>query len=229
MAQGFRLRARTCVETALGGSGGLRHRRSAAHGGGIVVIWAEHGQSWRKAVGLGTSRVMRDFDDRTCARGVSFLLILWCWLATAAIADPQGTCDGTEVKGAWFTALAPSGMATTASRVSPGDGGALSVWLRSDDGSTEFYVFSPQWGGTPYEIFLGARSKREVVAVESQTLRSVQLELVYADAIGRYSMTQSSDPVSHLTVGYRTQTGTLTKEYLQKYNCFVNSINQYAD
>ena len=160
---------------------------------------------------------------------MSCCLVLWGSLAGIAIAAPANACEGTELSGAWFSALAPSGMMVSAARVAPGDGGALSVWLRSDDGSTEFYLFSPQWGGTPYEIFLGVTDKQEMVAVESPARRSVQLELIYEDTIGRYSMTQSSDPVSHLTVGYRTQTGALTAEYLKKYDCFVSSIQQYAD
>ena len=172
---------------------------------------------------------MRFVRFRFCAISASVFCILWFWLAEVAIATPDNACEGTVFRGAWFTAVAPSGMEIIASRVAPAEGVALSAWLRSEDASTEFYIFAPQWGGTPYDIFLGAESKREMVVIDSQSLRFDQLELIYDDKVGRYSITQSSDPVSHLTVGYRTRTGTLTEDFLRKYDCFVNSINQYSD
>lgn len=157
------------------------------------------------------------------------LLLLGVGLGNTAVANPADKCEGSELRGAWFTALNPPGMHVSASRDTVDENGALSVWLISEDGTTEFFLFSPQWGGTPYEIFLGAQSKNEVEVIAAQSFGVVQLELIYEDMVGRYTITRSSDPVTHLTVGYRTKDGTLSKEHLQKYRCFTDSIIQYSD
>lgn len=172
---------------------------------------------------------MRSFIVQFCAKLAVLCLVIGSGPGDAAAAGSPGACEGTSFPGAWFTALNPSGMEVSVSRESANENGILSVWLRSEDGKAEFFLFSPQWGGTPYEIFLGAKSKNEIIVIESQSLKIVQLELVYDDLVGRYSITESSDPASHLTVGYRTQDGTLNEEFLQKYKCFMDSIVQYSD
>lgn len=150
-------------------------------------------------------------------------------LGNTAVASSPKKCEGSNLRGAWFTALNPLGMEISDSREAVDENGALSIWLTSEDGTAEFFLFSPQWGGTPYEIFLGAESKNEVDVIDSPSLRVVQLELVYEGMIGRYTITQSNDPASHLTIGYRTQDGKLSEEHLQRFRCFTDSIIQFSN
>ncbi|MGC3938972.1 hypothetical protein ACOTTU_14315 [Roseobacter sp. EG26] len=164
--------------------------------------------------------------------GIVLLLSLsfsWFWLSGSNATAEHDGCGGFQYEGAWFTVKIPQGMEVEPSRTSSIDKEALSIWVRSEDGRTEFYLYSPQWGGTPYDIFLGALAKRELTQRDTPTDNFTDLELTYKDAIGRFEISQSSDPVSHRTVGYRTKTGELSQETLQKYDCFKNSINQYSD
>ena len=155
-----------------------------------------------------------------------FFTLLGIVVGNLAVASPPASCGGSNFRGAWFAAIIPFGMELTASRNSADGSGAISAWLTTEDGMTEFFVFSPQWGGTPYEIFLEAQSREDMAIIQSDTLQVVQLQLTYEDMVGRFTITQSSDPISHLTYGYRTHDGSLDQEFVQKYMCFTSSIIQ---
>jgi hypothetical protein len=141
----------------------------------------------------------------------------------------QANCNGTEFEGAWFNVQIPDGMTATQSLASSTGEGADSIWVSSASGATQFYVYSPQWGGTPYDIFLDATKRREINRKETEQQSQTDLELTYQNQTGRFDIVQSNDPVSHLTTGYRSSTGELTQQELQQYTCFKGSINQFSD
>ena len=66
-----------------------------------------------------------------------------------------------EFKGAWFAVWYPDGWAAVPSLASESHpGGVDSVFLRSPDGTVEFYVFSPLWSGEPRDISLDPATER---------------------------------------------------------------------
>lgn len=158
-----------------------------------------------------------------------FLSIQFSGRSETNAAENQSDCVGTLYEGAWFSAQIPTDMEVQPSLTSSSGEGADSIWVRSEDGQTEFYLYSPQWSGTPYDIFVGAQDRNELTRQDTQTDSFVELELTYESSVGRFEIAQSSDPVSHKTVGYRTTNGELSPESSQKYDCFKISITQYAD
>jgi hypothetical protein len=156
------------------------------------------------------------------------VLLQWSFLEPRAQTDPQN-CTGTKFTGAWFNIQIPEGMTATQSLASSTGDGADSIWVRSETGETEFYAYAPQWGGTPYDIFLGATDRREVSRKETVQQNHTDLELRYEKNIGRFDMVQSNNPISHLTTGYRNKTGELSPNELLQYACFKGSINQFSD
>ncbi|MEM9898999.1 MAG: hypothetical protein AAF742_06430 [Pseudomonadota bacterium] len=147
----------------------------------------------------------------------------------AGAADRTGACSGDVYEGAWFSAQLPPGMTVEPVRTDAIGDGALSVWMTTQDQQAEFFVYAPQWGGTPFEIFLGATERRELIEIESPNRVITHIQLTYEDAVGRYTVDQSFSPASHLAVGYRTATGSLTEANLEAFLCFKESIEQFAD
>lgn len=156
------------------------------------------------------------------AIAVAFILsVSWFVFARTGAQDEPVVC-GQPFEGAWFSVQIPDGM--TAHPVSTSN----AVWVRSDDGQTEFYLYAPKWGGLPYDIFLGATKRTELERTETTNTDYTVLELHYDALIGRFEITQSKDPVSHLTIGYRTETGRLSQDFVKKFDCFKKSINQFS-
>ena len=157
-------------------------------------------------------------------------LVVLQWFFSQPNAQEEAlNCDGVQFKGAWFTAQVPDGMRVSQSLPSSTGKGADSVWVRATSGDTAFYAYAPQWGGTAYDIFLGATDRREMNREDTAQGSRVELELKYEEFIGRFEIVQSNGPVSHLTTGYRTKTGELSPQELQQYACFKGSINQFSD
>lgn len=157
--------------------------------------------------------------------GVALLLVLAFQARWFSAAEDQHVCGGTPYEGAWFTVQIPAGMTVTTARPSSTGEGFDSIWAQSKDSDTEFYLYAPQWGGTPYDIFLGSLARQE----ESVGHGHTDLELTYENSIGRFEIIHSSDPVSHRTIGFRSQTGQLSDEERLKFECFKKSIDQFSD
>jgi hypothetical protein len=158
----------------------------------------------------------------------AFIVLQWSFSKPRAQADTVN-CKGTQFEGAWFKVQIPAGMTAVDSLPSSSGEGADSIWVSASAGNTQFYAYAPQWAGTPYDIFLGARDRRELSRKETENKNRTELELQYEDAVGKFQIVQSNDPVSHLTTGYRTKTGDLSPEELQQYACFKGSIDQFSD
>jgi hypothetical protein len=97
-----------------------------------------------------------------------YLLLLWLLLAHCVTATTARAEKAWPIfKGAWFDVRYPAGWkAQRGQKSATSDESTDSARFTSPDGRAEFYVFSPQWNGTPdvYDF------KREtVVARKVQT------------------------------------------------------------
>ena len=104
----------------------------------------------------------------------NFLLLLLpaLLLGLSPLAAQQEQSRFAKFHGAWFDIDYPSGWkATPIGRSLSSTTGSDSARFTAPDGSAEFYVFSPQWNGSPAEIKLDPR--REVlVSSRTQTASS---------------------------------------------------------
>lgn len=82
---------------------------------------------------------MKVLSRSLCVTATLLLLLIGFGLGNIAVASHPEKCEGSELRGAWFTALNPSGMHVSVSRDTTDKSGALSVWLISEDGTTEFF------------------------------------------------------------------------------------------
>lgn len=136
--------------------------------------------------------------------------------------------------GAWFRVKVPTGF-----KVEPrelrmvGDKKEFDgVSCTSPDGKVEFYVYSPQWSGTPKWIALRPGEKQVAKKVDSGSQRTVtyvtlrgpggKYERSYADTRGKLDGTRT-------VFGFRYANQAAYKKYLPLYLQFKKSLVQYAD
>ena len=172
---------------------------------------------------------MRKFVIALSVLCVIFLLTRGYWQPSRTVAEEITTCNGTRYEGAWFEVQIPAGMTVIPSSPSSTGEGSDSIWVRSDADDTEFYLYAPQWGGTPYDIFLGVSDRQELAQDERESRVFSELQLQYENSVGRYETEQSTDPVSHRTIGFRNKSGALSDEDQLRFNCFKESIIQFSD
>ncbi|OED38847.1 hypothetical protein AB833_18090 [Chromatiales bacterium (ex Bugula neritina AB1)] len=135
-----------------------------------------------------------------------------------------GPCTGQTIEGPWFRFLLPKGM--TVDNLSNGRVTTPSVWLKTGEAgaSTAFYLFSPRHGGKAYPIFLDANEVRKLVEFDTENGETVKYIITYENGtVGLYE--GNSQRVTGLRVG-DTPLGQAEHE---KYNCFLNSIEQFSE
>lgn len=134
------------------------------------------------------------------------------------------TCNGQAIEGPWFRFLLPDGM--TVDGVSNGQVKSSSVWLDSQVAGEpiSFFLFSPRHGGKPYQIFLDSTDVRKLVEFDTENGETEMYIITYKDGtIGRF------EGNAQRITGLRVGSSPLGQEELEKYNCFLSSIEQYAE
>lgn len=166
----------------------------------------------------------------------------WRWRVTAIVAGlVLATCvvamaagSWKTYTGSWFKVKVPAGF-----RVEPremrmaGDRKEFDgVSCTSPDGKVEFYVYSPQWSGTPKWVALRPGEKQVSKKTESGSQRTVtyvtlrgpggKYERSYADTRGKQDGTRT-------VFGFRYSNQAAYKRYRPLYLQFKKSLVQYAD
>ena len=136
-------------------------------------------------------------------------------------------------KGAWFEIKYPPGFT-----VKPGQKSATSaqgydsVFFLSPDQTVEFYVFSPQWNGTP-KIDLDPATE-VIVSKDVKTKNNITItQVTVKEKHGAYlrSWLDREDKLSNtrLVFGIKYQDQASYKKYRPDYLIFKNSLRQFAD
>jgi hypothetical protein len=158
------------------------------------------------------------------------LLVAVLTLALAAVAG--STPAWRSFSGAWFRVKVPPGFRVEAREMRmEGDSKRFDgVSCKSPDGKAEFYVYSPQWSGTPKWIALRAGEKRVGSSVEESEQRKVTYVTLkgngytrsYADAHGKQDGTRT-------VFGFQYRDQATYKKYRSLYLQFKKSLTQFAD
>lgn len=152
-------------------------------------------------------------------RAIATVILLICFASTA-----MAQCAGTRINGPWFSFLLPEGMQLEAS-VS-GEITRDSVWIERGDGTGRvmFFVFAPQHGGKPYRAYLGSEAITPLIEAPNDLGTTHTFIVHYSD--GSTGLFQGT---SQRITGLRTYGQPLGAEGLQDYECFLESIEGYAD
>lgn len=136
-------------------------------------------------------------------------------------------------KGSWFDIKYPIGFKTVIrepAATGGGDGVACDgVSFISPDGLVEFYIYSPQWSGSPKWILRREGEKQTAYSVKKQGDKTV----TYVTRKGPGYMRSYADYRQYESVrwvfGYKYASEAARKAYSPLYLKFKQSLKQYAD
>lgn len=163
---------------------------------------------------------------------ISSLLFLALVVATGGKAAPDPRTRVFE--GAWFQVAYPANFlafpslkSTTAERFD-------SAFFRSPDGAVEFYVFAPQWGGSPSDIALDP--EHEVVVAEEKTVDQAGQITTHRTIAAKsrsyqrsYQITEEPNGPSIWIVGVKYLDADMLATHRQAYLDFKRSLKLWAD
>lgn len=137
-------------------------------------------------------------------------------------------------KGAWFEIKYPAGFTARPSLKSLSFKGKFdSAFFTSADGAVEFYVFSPQWDGTPSDIELDSL-KENPLSHDEQNQGSVRIRRVTVVAkdssyTRAFEETENTELNIKRVFGIRYRDQKAYDKYRQAYLAFKRSLRQFAD
>lgn len=136
-------------------------------------------------------------------------------------------------QGAWFSAKYPASFIAKGSMQSATDQeGFDSAIFTSPDGKVEFYVFAPQWGGSPTDIKLKHSEKMGDRKQIKSNGKIITLWTIYAKN-GSYSRSyqETKNELGNdlRVVGIKYKSIAAYKKYKNDYKAFKQSIQQFAD
>jgi hypothetical protein len=137
-------------------------------------------------------------------------------------------------RGAWFDIRYPQNFRPRPSLKSPSAPGSYdSVFFISSDGLAEFYVFSPQLGGSPIDI-LPRECCEEIVLEkkESPTGKNIRwVTLKAADSSYQRSFVDVYNTVTNTRHAFAIKYSSRDawQRYEKEYNTFMQSLVQFGD
>ena len=136
-----------------------------------------------------------------------------------------------KVKGAWFQAKVPKGFEIQPSVVSSTITDDYdSYFYESPDGLVKFYVYSPQWNGTPNDITF-PNEKIEVETVSNDDGSTTRYWTLPPNKQHPYyrSFAETKSESSILITGFYYKDEAARTNYSEAYKEFKNSVIQFAD
>lgn len=144
--------------------------------------------------------------------------------------SPFEIADG-HVSGAWFEAYVPAGFEGQASVPSnTATEGFDSFFYTSPDREVKFYIYSPQWTGSPNDIvFPNEKIKAETKTnSDGSVTRSWTLQPNRQNPYFRtFQETKTENTV--LITGFYYRNDAAKEKYSADYESFKNSVIQFAD
>jgi hypothetical protein len=147
--------------------------------------------------------------------------------------------NGRRYNGAWFSIDKPSGFTkTNITSTEVIDDytyeNADEANFISADGSVEFFVYSPQWGGEPtnyLEKWAGETIEVNKTEAEEVMPSNVHRWITFNGVDGSYtrSVYSQKSESTHLVFGIKFKDATSYELYQKEYELFKKSLEQYAD
>jgi hypothetical protein len=167
-----------------------------------------------------------------------FVFVFGFLLLNLAVANNAFT-DGPSrtvlnYKGAWFDIKYPSNFNVKPSiKSAQSMEGYDSVFFSSMDGGVEFYVFSPQWNGTPVDIELKPNSEEYVAKKEEKgngkAIRFVTIKALDNTYSRSFVDTENTALNTRIVFGIKYRNQKDYDRYKQSYLNFKKSLRQFSD
>jgi hypothetical protein len=161
------------------------------------------------------------------------ILVLTLLLLPAPTSLALNQAGWRTYTGAWFEIRYPANFQVHPSLQSGSASGYDSVFFTSPDGAVEFYVFSPQWNGTPTDIEINP-STEIVTSQKFEQREGKTSRRISARARNGSYLRAFEDIEDHTTntrrvfgISYRNQAS--YNRYRQMYLTFKASLTQFAD
>ena len=166
------------------------------------------------------------------------LVVIWASIIAlvplVALSAQSRRSNWRTYKGAWFEIKYPAAFKARASLESISfDGQYDSAVFTSADGSTEFYVFAPQWNGKPTDIELDP-GKEEYVSQHAEQKGTINVRRVTIKAKdGSYTRafedTENTDLNIRRVFGFKYKNRAAYDKYRSQYLIFKRSLQQFSD
>ena len=166
------------------------------------------------------------------------LVIVWAsiisFVPLVALSAQSRQSNWRTYKGAWFEIKYPASFKPRPSLESISfDGQYDSAVFTATDGSAEFYVFAPQWNGTPSDIEIDP-GKEEYVSQQSEKKGTINVRRVTIKAKdGSYTRafedTENTDLNIRRVFGFKYKHRAAYDKYRSQYLTFKQSLQQFSD
>jgi len=165
------------------------------------------------------------------------VLILMVALAGIPFSSPhsfQAAGSWRTYRGAWFEIKYPANFAVRPSLPSStSTRGYDSVFFTAPDGSVEFYVFSPQWNGTPSDIEINPLSEvlvsQEITQNFGKTIRRATVRALDGSYSRSFEDTEEATTNTRKVFGIRYANLASYNRYKSAYLTFKASLAQFSD
>lgn len=136
-------------------------------------------------------------------------------------------------KGAWFEIRYPGSFSVHPSMPSSSASGYDSVFFTSPDDTIAFYVFSPQWNGTPGDIEIDPANEilisHKVERRSGKTVRRVSIRARDNKYFRAFEDTEDHTTNTRRVFGITYRDQNAYNRYRQAYLLFKSSLRQFAD
>jgi len=162
------------------------------------------------------------------------MAVFFMVLALAGTQAESGTAKWRVFRGAWFEIKYPPGFTARPSMKSPtASEGYDSAFFTSGDGAVEFYVYSPQWNGSPRDVSPDAAAEKIVSAktAESGGRKTVMTAVKAADGSHIRYINDTEDAVSNtrLVFGLKCRDDAACGRFRREYALFRKSLVRFGD
>ena len=156
--------------------------------------------------------------------------------AAVCVRAAANSCKGWNTyKGAWFEIKYPPGFKAKSSLPETASSGRYdSAFFISPDGAVEFYVFSPQWNGVPFDIAIDPETE-EIEAQKTDNRKDGTIVKQYTISAKNGGYLRSYIDTEYVPQNTRTVFGIKFSnrhsydKYKSWYHAFKDSLVQFAD
>ncbi|MCU0847557.1 MAG: hypothetical protein MUD12_06685 [Spirochaetes bacterium] len=155
-------------------------------------------------------------------------------LAAAGPHAEGGPAKWRVFRGAWFEIKYPPGFTARPSIKSPSaENGFDSAFFTSGDGTVEFYVYSPQWNGSPTDILPDPSTEKVVSSktVKSGDGKTVMTAIRAADGshVRYINDTEDAGSNTRLVFGLKCRDDAACGKFRRGYERFRKSLVRFGD
>jgi len=149
-------------------------------------------------------------------------------------ADKPSEEEMKKFEGAWFEVQYPADFRAEPSlKGITSAEGYDSAFFVSHSGEVSFYVFSPQWNGSPSDILLNEETEKQLSReeIEKNGKKGSQYSIEAKDGsyFRIYEDFQDTETNTRQVFGIRLKDKASFEQYKKIYESFKNSLIQYAD